>query len=301
MPEKGIKVNNLLPKKPTYWVHYVLWGNGTEWQDAGLPTPNYFYRFENADGILGDRYAIGYIFDGIFMSKKASAYLEDILRRFIITLPIKERLMYRPDGFQHGIIYKLKQFQNLESIAGGGHIVPKFPNLSARHNSGRFWETKLWIEYEIKRNGGEGSPVSFDTMFDIIYEAWKWKDLSTCRGFARNIWRWYESRDWQYHILNYRKSNKSEEEIYMTRKERAISNSKKRAEEAKRKIINATTGLFSHEYKTGTGKWNISKIAKELSMSRDTVRKYIKEIEVEKALKQEVKIEEMEDALNIFD
>ncbi len=281
MPKDDIKVNLLLPQKPTFWVHFQVWGDGTEWIDAGLPTPNYFYRFQSADGILGDRYAIGYVLDGVFNTKKATEYLNDMIQRFIITLPIKERLMYKPsaDTQQHGLIYKLKDLQALDSIPAGGRIVPKLQQLQARHNSGRFWETKLWVELQIKRNGGEGTPVFFDVMLDTIWSAWKWKDYSTCRAFCRNIWRWYESRGWQYHILNYRKSNKTEEEIYMTRKERAISNAQAKAEKARKAVLSTLTGMFAEDYKMGTGKWNISKIAKELGMSRDTVRKYIKEIQ----------------------
>ena len=279
MPKDDIKVNLLLPQKPTFWVHFQVWGDGTEWIDAGLPTPNYFYRYTSADGVLGDRYAIGYIFDGVFNTKKATQYLNDMIQRFIITLPIKERLMYRPNGFMHGLIYKLKDLQALESIPAGGRIVPKLQQLQARHNSGRFWETKLWIELQIKQNGGEGNVVSFDSLLDIVWNAWEWKDYSTCRAFARNIWRWYEARDWQYHILNFNKTNKTEEEIYMTRRERALTNSQKRAEEAKRKIVNATTGLMAQEYKKSSGQWNVSKMAKELGMSRNTVMKYIKEVE----------------------
>ena len=67
----------------------------------------------------------------------------------------------------------------------------------------------------------------------------------------------------------------------MTRKERALANAKKMAEESRRKIVNATTGMFANEYKKRDGKWNISKLAKELNMSRPTVMKYIKEIEIE--------------------
>ncbi len=61
----------------------------------------------------------------------------------------------------------------------------------------------------------------------------------------------------------------------MTRRERAIHNARKKAEVARRKVMSITTGMFSDEYKTKTGKWNVSKIAKELGMSRDTVRKYL--------------------------
>ena len=65
----------------------------------------------------------------------------------------------------------------------------------------------------------------------------------------------------------------------MTRRERAISNSKKRAEETKRKITNAITGLMAEEYKKPSGKWHIKRIARDTNLSEKTVSKYLKKLE----------------------
>jgi Fic family protein len=48
-----------------------------------------------------------------------------------------------------------------------------------------------------------------------------------------------------------------------------------RTEKTKLKVLNATTGLMQNEYKKKNGTWNITKIAKELKMSINTVKKYI--------------------------
>ena len=65
----------------------------------------------------------------------------------------------------------------------------------------------------------------------------------------------------------------------MSRSEHMKKVNEKRKEDSKRKILNLITGLYAvNDYKTKTGRWNISKIAKDLGMGRDTVRKYLKEI-----------------------
>jgi len=43
--------------------------------------------------------------------------------------------------------------------------------------------------------------------------------------------------------------------------------------EKKRKIIlNTITGIFSDEYKKKNGTWNISKLVKDLKMSKNTIK-----------------------------
>ena len=74
------------------------------------------------------------------------------------------------------------------------------------------------------------------------------------------------------YMREYRKNRKEQED--MTRKERAISNSKARAEKSKKRVLNLTTGMFAEDYKKKSGKWDITKIAKDANVSRDTVYKY---------------------------
>jgi len=63
----------------------------------------------------------------------------------------------------------------------------------------------------------------------------------------------------------------------MTRTQRALKNSEARAQKTKRKVLNLVTGMFAEEYKKKSGKWNVSKIAIEAGVTRDSVRKYLKE------------------------
>jgi DNA-binding transcriptional ArsR family regulator len=248
---------------------------GVEWIDAGLPQPNFFYRFQTMDGYTKDSYCIAYLIDGAFHTERNTAYLNDIIARFCLTLPIKQRLLFQPSGQQdHDRIHKLKDFQNLKSLTK--KYVPKL-NGSMGGDDNTFWELKLWIEHRIRDNGGEGSYVEFDLLLDHALSFYTFKDRSTAKAKCRNIWNWYEQRDFQYHML--KKTEKTKEEILMTRQERAISNAKANEERAYKKVINLITGLYADEYKKKNGAWHIGKIAKNLNMSRNTVSKHIKAFE----------------------
>ncbi len=61
----------------------------------------------------------------------------------------------------------------------------------------------------------------------------------------------------------------------MTRVENMKKINEERAEEKKRKILNAITGMFAEDLKKKNGKWNIVKISKELNISQNTVKKYL--------------------------
>jgi hypothetical protein len=143
-----------------------------------------------------------------------------------------------------------------------------------------FWELKLWIEHRIRDNGGEGSFVAFTSLLDHALEFYNFKDKSTAKAKSRNIWNWYEARDWTYHIL--KKSSKTEKEILMTRQERARSNAKAKAEKARKAVINAITGLYADEYKKKSGAWHIKRIAEAINLDPRVVSKYVKLYEANK-------------------
>ena len=255
-------------------MHFNLKGNGTEWIDADLPTPNYFYRFDTLTGKSTDTYCIAYLIDGHFGTQMGYEYLNDIIARFSLTLPIKERFKHPPkeEDKQHDYVYKLKAFQNLKSMAS--KYKTHFKG-SDNKNDDTFWELKLWIEYSIKNNGGEGNYAEFTLLLDHALMFYNWKDNATARSKCRNIWNWYNDRDWTYHVLK-RKSSKTEEEILMTRQERARSNAKAKAEKTRKAVINAVTGLYADEYKKVNGKWHIGKIAEATGIERKAVSKYLK-------------------------
>jgi len=61
----------------------------------------------------------------------------------------------------------------------------------------------------------------------------------------------------------------------MTRKERSIQNSIDREKRAKKLVRDTITGLYAHEFKWSSGKWNIKLIAEHTGLHRDTVSKHL--------------------------
>jgi hypothetical protein len=220
-----------------------------------------------------DSYCLAYLIDGRFDTQNGLEYLNDIIARFALTLSIKERMAYPPLEIdkQHNRIHKLKEFQNLKSMTR--KFVPKLNGQMAQDDN-TFWELKLWIEYQIRDNGGESNYVAFELLMQHALMFYEFKDNSTAKAKCRNIWNWYDERNWEYHIL--RKSTKTEEEILMTRQERARTNAQAKSDKARKAVVTAITGLYADEYKKVNGSWSISKLSDALNMSRNTVSKYLK-------------------------
>jgi hypothetical protein len=236
-------------------------GAGVEWQDFNLPIPNYIEYTNNG-------YYIGWHIDGYFGTKKGIAYLNDTIGRVLITFKdnTPHRLPYKPDlktaDHYYPKIRKLSSLSNLQSSPSRA----KAPARADNYADYAFWAIKLYTEDRI-REFGEGTPVPYNNIEDWAFSQFEGKERSTIRAKCRSVWGWYETKGWEL--------GKEKRKFKMTRRERAISNSIKIAEEAQRKIINATTGKMAQEYKKTNGKWNISKLAKELGMSRNTITKYL--------------------------
>lgn len=68
-----------------------------------------------------------------------------------------------------------------------------------------------------------------------------------------------------------------------TRQQHAKKMTAKRVKSAKEKIFKCINSLISFDYiNPTTGKWNISKIARDTKTSRTTVYKYVKEKNIKK-------------------
>ena len=64
----------------------------------------------------------------------------------------------------------------------------------------------------------------------------------------------------------------------MTRKENMVKLNKQKADNTKRKVLSVITGMFANEYKKKNGEWNISKISKDIGVSRNSVYKYLQQL-----------------------
>lgn len=246
---------------------FHLSGNGTEWIDNSMPIPSYLEHINKG-------YLIAWAIDGYFGTLRGTQYLNDIIARVLITFKdLKpQRQLYKPKindtSHYYAKIYKLKELQNLKSIKK--HI--KAPARADSFEDYIFWSIKLFCEDLIRKQG----LISYHQLEDFAYSNFI-KDRSTLRAKCRSIFNYYEKRNF---MLPNKRKTKNEEELKLTRQERALTNAKNREEKARAKIINATTGLMSEIYKKKSGAWNISKIAEDTDLHRETVSKHLKELNI---------------------
>ena len=64
----------------------------------------------------------------------------------------------------------------------------------------------------------------------------------------------------------------------MTRTARVKKNAQIKKQKSREKLLNLIQGMFADEYKKSDGSWNIYKLAKDTKMSRNTIKKHLKEI-----------------------
>jgi Fic family protein len=98
------------------------------------------------------------------------------------------------------------------------------------------------------------------------------KDKSTLRAKCRNIWNWYNERSWK-----------------VTRKERALKNAETIKSRKRKQILNAITGIMKDEYIKSDGTWNIYKLTKDLGMSKNTIKRHLKELIQEGIIPEKIK------------
>jgi hypothetical protein len=271
---------------PSFWLHFHLQGNGTEWLDEGLPTPNYLYHANRG-------YFIAWQIDGFFATAKGIQYLNDIIGRISITLSEckPERLPWKPDtkkelAHHYPKIHKLLAFKDTKSLKAKVHAPTRADALGGDDYC--FWAIKLYTE-DLIRQFGEGTPIPSHMVEDWAYVQFDdhKKGKSTVRAKCRSVWNWYDTQGWELPKYTRKRKTKDDKELFMTRRERALSNSKARADKARKAVINIVTCLFPYEYKKKSGAWHMGKIAEATKLNRKVVSKYLKQWEEEQAKKED--------------
>ena len=207
-----------------------------------------------------------------------------------LTISLKEckprRLPYKPDtkealAHYYPKIHKLLAFQNAKSLSKKTHAPVRADNLGSKDYC--FWAIKLYTE-DLIREFGEGTPVPIHLVEDWAYTQFSdhKKGISTVRAKCRSVWHWNDKRDWVLPKYAPKRKTKNDEELIMTRQERARSNAKAKAEKARKAVINAVTGLYADEYKKKSGAWHIGKLAEVTGLHRTIVSKYLKQWEANK-------------------
>jgi hypothetical protein len=260
-----------------YWLYFHIKGNGTEWIDYDLPIPSLLEHINKG-------YMIGWAIDGYFGTSKSQEFLNDIIGRFLIGFREQsiERLPFKPTKEQldsktahiYKKVYRLREFsKQLKSLPTKKHI----PERADNFEDFTFWAIKLYAEDMIRASGF----IVYDTLETWALSQFENKERSTIRAKCRSIWNWYYERNWELPKKSRKTLKEHLENTMATRKEHILKLNKEKREDNYKKIINTITGLYADTYKKKNGKWNISKIAKELNMHRDTVSKHIKAFEAE--------------------
>ena len=229
----------------------------------------------------GNIISMFWLINGYFMTDKSQNFITDIKKRFALTLgsafiDCEFKSVFSSCGVE------LKDIaRELKSISDFNYTNKKTrshfpPSLFVGYDS-IFWSLKDDIEAMIK---SRNKPLNADEFAEYAVKNYGnlTKDKSTARAKARSIFNWYKDRNFKtysYDGKKYERKYKTENEIKelaMTRRENALkmSSDKKRKNHALIKGF-ISDSLFASEYKLKNGSWNISKLAKDLKMSRNTI------------------------------
>lgn len=240
---------------------------GHEFLDYDLPYPNTIQH-------LGGFVRLMWLINGYTGTKKSRDYLNDIIARFLISFAEYQpyRVPYKLKDIQNHTTHELKEFQALESIKRRSIDISRAES-SRYTNDMVFWALKFYAEHLIIERG----ICQYELMLDYaINNFMDKKEFSTLKAKCKNICNWYAARDYRLDCTKKYEDLKTYwRETEMTRKEHMIKINKDRAKQAERLVKNAISGLMSIDYKKKNGEWNISKIAKELGLTRPTVMKYL--------------------------
>ena len=255
------------------WLYFFLYDAiGDEFVEYNLPAPNYLLHAQK--GIF-----IGWMINGYPGTNKSREYFNDIIARFIIAYKQHkpERLPYKPNLDREALIntatsYELDLFQNLPSLYWANK-----KKIWSADSVGTidqiFWAIKIYTE-ELIKEFGEGVPVPYELLQDFAFRNFfDRKDKSTLRAKCRNIWNWYNERDW---TIPKRKEWK------MTRSERAKENAKLKKQRARAILLGfIQNNLLASEYKKADGSWNVTKLSKATKLDPKTIRNHLKELSQE--------------------
>ena len=277
-----------------FWLYLEIYGNGTEWIDIELPIPSLYVK---------TRFGayIGWMIEGFFATERNLAFLRDVFERIRRTfalhgaqvriLPYKPNIVHLTNATLTDNVYNLRDdiAPRLVSISDAEkkseQVLATFSAFGESTEDALF-DAIRFATYDFVRANGKGAltPEYVEEIARIKYEViGSSKGWSTAKAKARNIYKWVkENFKEKAGVNNWNYQRKlSDEELEMTRRERALTNAEKIKERKRKAILSALTGMFANEYKKDDGSWNIYKLAKELGMSRNTIKKHLKELKEE--------------------
>ena len=294
--------NSLKLKEFFFIFFYIAGAKGDEFIELELPIPNLIIYPRNKNGIF-----ICYFIEGYFGTEKAKKFLEDIIKRFEKTflklshIGYIERIKHPPIidentncHFQMEVIYSLKDFSKILDNLNNkvSEKEEKIENLKIAKALGErkitddaLFDYMRFIAYDfVKANGKEALTREYlEKIGEIGNEVLgKTKEFSTIKAKAKAIYEWvienYQVRKEFENVCNwnYVRKTKNDEELKMTRQERAIKNSQKIAQQTKEKVYKAIQKL-----KEKGEKATILKIIEIANVSKNSASKYLRKAKEE--------------------
>jgi len=221
-------------------------------------------------------YLFVYLLKGTFKTNKQITFLNDLIARFYLTFQA-ERI---ESEIQIDIKepYEAKQLAQSDQLLSLNNIEKYSLKSFGKSRDAVFWALKSWAISYIQHN-------NFLNYYEFEYWALKnfvneKKSKSDIVCKTRSIFNYYEKRNFQIEKKQYERKTKNNEELKMTRIENCRKIKSNEEKQNLKKIENFLSGLYSFEYKKKNGNWNVSKIAKDLKMSRPTIYKALEILKI---------------------
>jgi len=283
---------DIINKKQGFLLSFRIWGQ-TEIFDTFLPAPTIYKVFDEHN------YLVAWLIEGYFLTKKNKEFLKDVIERAIETFLKMGAFKVEWLGWINIAKLKNSDIIHLNTYNLRDDIAPYLESLKKNNKNNKYklleylasyTETKEsddaffdWLRFKIydfvKVNGKEALTLEYCKELAIIgYEIMGHKKgISTPLAKAKAIYNWvmenYNPKgvnNWNY----VRKLN--DEELKMTRKERALKNAEKLAQNTKEKVYKAIEQL-----KEKGEKVTILKVVELAKVSKNSASKYIKQAKEE--------------------
>ena len=300
------------------YLTFSVWGDGTEWIDYGLPTPHYMHHHRVCHKYVIAWAVAGYFATpksrGFLLDVVARLLLAFPGAERLPWAPEQRETGHRLDAPPYELKELASRLPSLPWDHRDTHLASLFDEaareLTAKREARRkpgedpnkisedaLFEAARWHLYRRAYAEGHTRNITEDYVRVLLETEnqlmTKPRDPSDVRAKAKRMAEYMQNEFVIYQTAGYADWSREQKNAYMreyrhrkginmaTREEHAMKLNEKRREESRRKVLGLLTGMFAEEYKRA-GKWNISKIAKDLRMGRNTVAWIIHEWETDK-------------------
>jgi len=228
---------------------------------------------------------MSWLINGYFATDKSNNFLKDIMSRFLYTIgdAQSEFEIKAINSDEKGVELKeiAKYLKSLPSKKQKKNKtdLPKSKIACSQSEFDRiFWSLKEDMEALIR---SYCRPLSADEFAEYAVKNYNYEN-STLRAKGRSIYKWYVARDFKiFRRSPYIKKYTTPEQLKglkMTRQEHAKKLSYLKKSKNKGLIEGLIKGLYSKDYKKPNGSWNITKLAEDTKLSRQSIYEHLKEM-----------------------